>query len=251
MNTQINITENGTTTLATAGKYCDRNIDVNVEVQSGFLNDADKVVDGTISGDYVSDKVTSVRQYGFDKCANLTSVSLQNCININAGAFRGCTALKNANLPSCETFSGGSNFDGTETLQSINIQNLTTMASGKRIFTNCRELEEFNAPNLVSVGESTANMFNTCLELKKVYFPKLGGTVIGASSFYKCSRLVTLVLGGNELNTLENTAAFSGSAIANGTGYIYVPDNLVDTYKTATNWSAYADQIKPISELEE
>ncbi len=31
-NTQINITENGTTTLATAGKYCDRNVDVNVNV---------------------------------------------------------------------------------------------------------------------------------------------------------------------------------------------------------------------------
>ena len=31
-NIQIDITENGTTTLATAGKYCDRNIDVNVAV---------------------------------------------------------------------------------------------------------------------------------------------------------------------------------------------------------------------------
>ena len=31
-NTQISIAENGTTTLATAGKYCDRNIDVNVDV---------------------------------------------------------------------------------------------------------------------------------------------------------------------------------------------------------------------------
>ena len=31
-NTQINIAENGTTTLATAGKYCDKNIDVNVAV---------------------------------------------------------------------------------------------------------------------------------------------------------------------------------------------------------------------------
>ena len=35
MNTQINITENGTATLATAGKYCDRNIDVNVNVPTG------------------------------------------------------------------------------------------------------------------------------------------------------------------------------------------------------------------------
>lgn len=31
-NIQIPITKNGTTTLATAGTYCDRNIDVNVEV---------------------------------------------------------------------------------------------------------------------------------------------------------------------------------------------------------------------------
>jgi hypothetical protein len=31
-NTQINVTANGTKTLATAGKYCDRNIDVNVTV---------------------------------------------------------------------------------------------------------------------------------------------------------------------------------------------------------------------------
>lgn len=34
-NTQIDITTNGTTTLATAGKYCDRNIDVNVEIDTG------------------------------------------------------------------------------------------------------------------------------------------------------------------------------------------------------------------------
>lgn len=34
-NIQIPITENGTTTLATAGKYCDRNIEVNVNVEGG------------------------------------------------------------------------------------------------------------------------------------------------------------------------------------------------------------------------
>ena len=31
--------------------------------------------------------------------------------------------------------------------------------------------------------------------------------------------------------------------------YFYVPDNLVDSYKAATNWSTYAAQIRPISEL--
>ena len=37
-NTQINIGSNGTTTLATAGKYCDRNIDVNVAVPASGIN---------------------------------------------------------------------------------------------------------------------------------------------------------------------------------------------------------------------
>ena len=32
---------------------------------------------------------------------------------------------------------------------------------------------------------------------------------------------------------------------------IYVPNESVDTYKTATNWSTYADIIKPLSEYVE
>ena len=36
-NTQISITANGTKTLATAGKYCDRNIDVNVNVPASGI----------------------------------------------------------------------------------------------------------------------------------------------------------------------------------------------------------------------
>lgn len=36
-NTQINIITNGTKTLATAGKYCDRNIDVNVNVPANGI----------------------------------------------------------------------------------------------------------------------------------------------------------------------------------------------------------------------
>ena len=73
-NHQINITENGTKTLATAGKYCDRNIDVNVDVAgkpTQFTNLYDpenvmvkKVVDGSSSG------IT----YGDDKYCNSIKV---------------------------------------------------------------------------------------------------------------------------------------------------------------------------------
>ena len=44
-NTQISIKTNGTTTLATAGKYCDRNIDVNVAVPaSGITPSGSKTI---------------------------------------------------------------------------------------------------------------------------------------------------------------------------------------------------------------
>ena len=46
-----------------------------------------------------------------------------------------------------------------------------------------------------------------------------------------------------------NSNDLKGTTIENGTGYVYVPDDMVDTYKSATNWSTYASQIKGMSEL--
>jgi hypothetical protein len=44
---------------------------------------------------------------------------------------------------------------------------------------------------------------------------------------------------------------FAGSPVESGTCYIYVPDASVSAYKSSSLFSAYADQIKPISEYSE
>ena len=36
-----------------------------------------------------------------------------------------------------------------------------------------------------------------------------------------------------------------------GTGYVYVPASLIETYKTATNWSAFANQFRAIEDYPE
>ena len=70
--------------------------------------------------------------------------------------------------------------------------------------------------------------------------------------FYGCSSLTTVVIRNTTKVALLNMGnAFSGTKIASGTGYIYVPDELVDSYKVATNWVTYANQIKPLSEYVE
>lgn len=72
---------------------------------------------------------------------------------------------------------------------------------------------------------------------------------LSASSFRYANALSSLILLDTSISPL--TGSFSNNPIAYGTGYIYVPDDLVDSYKAATNWNAYASQIKPLSEYVE
>ena len=106
------------------------------------------------------------------------------------------------------------------------------------------DLTTVNLPECTSIGTST---FMNCTNLTTVNLPKCA--TIGDTAFMKCTNLTTVIFGADRVVTLMSSHAFNNSAISRRTGYIYVPDNLVDSYKTATNWSTYANQIKPLSKL--
>lgn len=129
------------------------------------------------------------------------------------------------------------------TLKTVNLPNIKKI--GTQTFRACTQLYEVNAPKVTQVDSYA---FYTCSRLSKVDFPAL--TTIGASCFAISAALKTLILRSETVVTLGNVNAFTSTPIATGTGYIYVPDNLVAQYKGATNWSTYANQIKGISELE-
>ena len=71
---------------------------------------------------------------------------------------------------------------------------------------------------------------------------------IGYNAFYGCSKLTALILRSETMATLKTTGAFSSTPIKSGTGYIYVPAALVDSYKAASNWSTYANQFRAIED---
>ena len=101
-NIPINITENGTITLATAGKYCDRNVDVNVSVESGGGGaELATLVDGSITEcDLSNSTITTMRSYVFDGCKSLVSVLLPETLTeISRNAFCGCSALWDIVIP--------------------------------------------------------------------------------------------------------------------------------------------------------
>ena len=61
-----------------------------------------------------------------------------------------------------------------------------------------------------------------------------------------CPKLSTVIILTNQIIPREDMV-FYGTPILNNTGYIYVPDSLVNSYKSTSDWPTYA--IKPISEL--
>lgn len=70
---------------------------------------------------------------------------------------------------------------------------------------------------------------------------------IRARAFKNFTTLKILEIQCSSVIPLMNTNAFQGTPIEEGTGFIYVPDDLVDSFKTAENWSFYAGQIVAVS----
>lgn len=109
-------------------------------------------------------------------------------------------------------------------------------------FYNCTALTSVNFPNVTSVGTAS---FRKCTSLAKADF----GSCVAFSSniFQNCSKLSALIL--RDVAAVSSLSGnLSGTLIASGTGYIYVPRALVDSYKAATNWSTYAAQIRAIED---
>lgn len=162
--------------------------------------------------------VTSVGKFAFSDASNLTSVNFPNVKQTDDYAFQKCTNLTTVNLPSLETL-GSNSFNGCSRLTSINLLNALTIGNGA---------------------------FRGCSKLTSMDLPKV--TSIRSNAFAYCSSLEALILRSETLCALSNTNAFTSTPISSGTGYIYVPRALIDSYKSATNWSTYASQFRALED---
>lgn len=170
----------------------------------------------------------------------ITTYENDKITNVGAYSFYGCTQLKKAHLPNLENC-GDYAFSKTN-IEVIDYPELASV--GSYAFSDNASVKTANLPKATKISGSA---FRTDSTLETV---DLGSaTSIGNMAFYFCKGLRTLIIRTNSVCTI-GTNNFSATHIEKGTGFIYVPDDLVDGYKAATNWSTYASQIKPISELE-
>ena len=187
--------------------------------------------------------VTSIGDYAFDGCSDLTSVTIPNSVtNIGNNVFKGCSNLtaitvegKNANYSSTD----GVLFNKDKTTLiacpakktgSYSIPNSVTNV-GDCAFMDCSGLTFVTIPNNVtSIGVSA---FGGCSSLTSVTIPN-SVTSIGSHAFDDCSFLASVYVMATTPPALGDDA-FSDNADGRK---IYVPN--VDTYAGATGWGDYS-----------
>lgn len=180
----------------------------------------DLIVSGEFSGDYVNNRVKHIGFGRFGEC-DITSCTFLNATSASERAFFNCSSLITVNVPKLKAISG-------------------------YMFYNCDALSSVCLPEVVTIGSYG---FYSCGKLSTVDLPN--ATMLNAASLAQCIALEKLILRSSTVVTLGAITALQATKIASGKGYVYVPNNLVEDYKTATNWTTYANWIRSIDELEE
>ena len=162
---------------------------------------------------------------------NLQSIDLPNCLEIGDTAFSQNAQLSSVNLPKCERFGMGA-FDMCN-LQSIDLPNCLEIGTGA--FGNNIQLSSVNLPKCERIGNHAISGSEA---LTSVDLPNI--KYIADYAFAFNMNLKTITIGNTEsVCELEGISPFEASPIET----IYVPNNLVNQYKSHMYWSQFADMI--------
>lgn len=108
----------------------------------------------TISSYTIPNGVTSIDEYCFDNCSNLTNVEIPNGVtSLGIRCFNNCSSLTSADLPASVTSLGAGCFGGCNSLTSMNIPEGVTSLSDF-CFERCNSLTSIDIPaNVTSIRD--------------------------------------------------------------------------------------------------
>ena len=154
-------------------------------------------------------------------------------------AFYGCYSLRTVYIPESVKTIAQQAFCNCYAMENIEIPSgVTTIDNGA--FAYLRALKELTIPD--GLTKISTNFCTDAGRLTKLVIPE-GVTSIGSTAFKNTYSLRTLVL--PSTLTSFGTNALSGSSIVE----IFVPDDMVDEFKTMSYLSDYAHIIYPYSQM--
>ena len=162
---------------------------------------------------------TMFGDYAFSGCRGLTNITIPDSVTrIGFFAFRNCSGFTSIIIPDSVTSIGDNAFNGCSGLTSITMSNSVT-SIGSSTFYYCSGLTSITIPNSVtSIGSSALQIGSTTNKATIIFLSTTPPTI--TTSTFKASYLNKII----------------------------VPAGCDEAYKSATNWSNFADYIEEAME---
>lgn len=168
----------------------------------------------------------------FDQCGQLSDVNIPDGITaFPDGLFCDCASLIQVHIPEGVTQVGSSVFYGCEALQSVDLPDKVN-SIGAYAFMNCKSLNRITVPE--NVAEIPYSTFTLCSALEEVTLPSTLKR-IDDFAFVGCEKLQTLRCFAVEPPACGNSVFY----MVNDKADLYVPNEAVEFYKAASDWSAF------------
>jgi len=164
----------------------------------------------------IDNGVTSIRDYAFRDCTNLTSVIIGRGItSIGWYAFSGCTSLTSIAIPESVEFIGAGAFWGCSSLTDV----------------------VFNAVNCMGTEEGSG--FSNCSSLTTLSFGE-EVTNIPSGAFYGCSGLISVACHALEPPMCDDYTFWG----INADCILYIPIGTQEQYEFAVGWRSFGSIIE-------
>ena len=199
------------------------------------------ILDGTLDGTYVNNRVTSVANRAFwglnkvveiqmdnllivpescfNDCSKLKRLSIANATQIKNQAFKGASVLDEVIAPKVSTLDGSA-FSNSG-IKSITLPKLTSMgtycfqrakrleeihfailtSTNQLVFDGCTNLKIIDMPKIVSIAD---NSFNGCTALEEVDLPSTLRN-LGSYAFANATSLRSVIIRSTTMNYMPNT----------------------------------------------
>lgn len=238
------INNSGTTTLTTGGYYCDSDIKiVYVKPSGGGLTPDEFYGLGNDSYEVEFNSLTELRNRSpFYNNPKVTKLSSNTLTWIEPNVFRFCSNLEEIDLPNC-TKIGQNNANSSDSyafgscpkLVKFNLPKVKNI-NGQYNFANCGTSSNkalIVLPKVVELGIRTfRDGYFSAIDIG----PDIGSNGIRDDTFLN-GRYDVVILRKSSVVTASNANAIKQLTTANGTT-IYVPQALLSTYPTSSNWSS-------------